>query len=375
MGNQTSVMHGETNVFEQELKRLNTIVKGIMTEENVFRNRDYNFLSQDVCEQHYMLAESDLSRHLKVHVKELGETLVLVPKTATALEGRASVNKKEICQKITHHYMKVLYILCLVKYVYNLEKSGDYSISGIVLRNIRVVPGDLLEVNFCNAPHRDFKKQGAESYNIDFGQLEGLQFLTQYFLDPVEGHSFLRILRQVLGRHKSGRVRGAICKYMEGNKNAEYNKALEDMFVARFGEKLGCGSAQAEASSAPKGRPQLLLQVEKDNPVFSKDYCYEIHKIIVPLKTAEGAKVLELYKTMKRHYADNVKKIEALVDRMVVATKGGDYELRDLTKPELDAVIEAVKKHIQHYYLQSILDFQILLDACKKVPNVNLSKT
>jgi hypothetical protein len=79
MGNHISV-YSDTNVFEKELKTLNTIVNSILTEENMFQNRDYNFLSQDVCEKHYMIMENELQRHLKVHVKELGSSRVLIPK-------------------------------------------------------------------------------------------------------------------------------------------------------------------------------------------------------------------------------------------------------------------------------------------------------
>lgn len=366
MGNHISV-YSDTNVFQEDLRAIQDIVNSIVTEQDLFKNRDYNFLSQDVCEKHYMLAESELQRHLKIHVKELGQTLMLIPK-----DEETKVQKKEICQRISSHYMKILYILCLIKYVYNLEKHGDFSVSGIVFRNIRILNQDIMEINFCNLPHKDYRKQGQDIYKIDFGQLEGLRFLTEYFLDKQEASGFLRILRQILGRKTKGRVREAICEYLSFNKDVEYKAKLEELYFGKFQERLACSG---NTSVKPGSFPNLMMYVEGNNPVFSKDYCYEIHKLVIPLKHPEAKGVLETYENMRSHYQANLRSIEKLLGLVVTKSKDGHYELRDLTKTSLDEIIEKVKKAIQTYYLQSILDYQHLLDLCKTIPNVNVSKT
>lgn len=366
MGNHISV-YSDTNIFQTELQMVQEIVNGIMNEKNMFKNRDYNFLSQDVCQRHYMLAESELNRHLKVNLKGLGETLVLIPK-----DEESKIKKSEICQRISNHYMKILYILCLLKYVYNLEKQGDFSISGIVFRNVRIVNNDIMEINFCNIPHKDYSKQGEDVYKINFGQLEGLRFLTEYFLDKKEASSFLRVLRQVLGRRSKGVVKNALCEYMNINKDAEHAKQIEDMYLARFNEKLTC---DANIEARPGSFPNLMMFIEKDNPVFSKDYCFEMHKLVIPLNNSDGKKVIAMYDRMRSNYQANIKSVEKLLQLLVMKGKDGLYELKDLDRVELDNVISKVKKTIQLYYVQSILDYQNLLDLCKKIPNVNVSKS
>lgn len=366
MGNHISV-YSDTNVFEKELTMMNSIVNGIMNEQNLFKNRDYNFLSQDVCSKHYMLAESELNRHLKVNLKGLGETLVLIPK-----DEDTKVQKREICQRISNHYMKILYILCLLKYVYNIEKHGDYSIAGIVFRNIRIINQEIMEINFCNIPHKDYSKQGQDVYKIDFSKLEGLKFLTEYFLDKQESSGFVRILRQILGRKAKGQVKNAVCDYLNINKDTEYAKQLETVYFNRFKETLRCTPNQTVSSGST---PNLMMYVEKDNPVFSKDHCFEMHKLVIPLRTKEGGQVIALYETMKSNYQANIKAVEKLLQSLVVKNKIGEYELKDLDKDELDGIISKVKKTIQLYYIQSILDYQNLLDLCKKIPNVNVSKS
>ena len=56
MGNQVSSPEkNDKNIFEKELQHINDIVNSIVTEKDLFKNRDYNFLTQDVCNQHYIL--------------------------------------------------------------------------------------------------------------------------------------------------------------------------------------------------------------------------------------------------------------------------------------------------------------------------------
>lgn len=374
MGNHISV-YSDTNVFEKELNLLNSIVNSILTEENMFHNRDYNFLSQDVCEKHYMIMENELQRHLKVHVKELGTSLVLIPKNEEK-QVDARINKRQVCEMISNHYMKVLYILCLVKYVYNIEKHGDFSISGIVFRNLKIVDGGLLEINFCSLPHKDYKRSGDDVYKIDFGQLEGLRFLSDYFLDSEESRAFVKILKNVLARNPKNRVKDALCDYIvnhgiHGNDKTE----LEKLFQQRYREKLVCAPAKQQPKSLEKRKqPSLFLRIERDNPVFSRDYCFAIHKLVIPLNTKDGQRVLQQYNTMLKNYKTNVTTIEKLIQLLVNKTKSGSFELKDLTKPELDDIIYKVKKTIQLYYVQSILDYQNLLDLCKTIPNINVSK-
>lgn len=363
MGNKASTLTSkDPNVFSKELHKLDSIVSAILTEQNMFKDRAYNFLSQDVCDQHFVLMENELQRHLKVELQGVGHALYLIPK-----EGDSqSINKKDLCRKISNHYMKILYVLCLIKYVYNLEHRGEMSIAGIMFRNMKVVD-DMIEINFCNVPHKDYSKSLKDAYKIDFSKLEGLEFFTKYFLEPAEAHAFLKVLRKVLARSPKKVLQKGFCEYIQEHKpSVEHLKQMETLYVNRFNENLHC--------TQKGGGINLHMYVEKDNPVFSREHCYEIHKYIIKLNTAHGAKVKAAYEKMSNNYRDNIKAIEKLTALLVNVNKNGSFTLKDLSKDVLESVIHQVKDIIKTFYLQSILDFHSILDIGKTTPNISMVK-
>lgn len=367
MGNHISI-YNEDNVFKKDLININTIVNSIINEKNLFINRDYNFLSQDVCNKHYILMEKELNKHLKVELKDLGSSLVLIPKDEKSFNSK--INKDEICEKISNHYMKILYILCLIKYVYNLEKNGDNSISGIIFRNIKIV-NDIMEINFCNIPHKNY--QNKDIYKLDFSQLEGLSFLTDYFLNTEESNNFIKVLKQVLGRKSKNKVKENICEYLKNDSTQkdDFNK----IFKSKFNEDLNCDFTIKNNNNISNNKKlSLWMYVEKDNPVFSKENCFEIHKIVISLKDSNGKKVLDYYNIMKTNYKKNINKIDELLNLLIIKSVDGNYNLRDITKSKLDEIINNVKLSIKLYYIQSLIDYQNLLDLAKKLPNINVSK-
>lgn len=377
MGNQVS-MYGDTNVFHKDLQHINEIVNSIISEKNVFNNRDYNFLSNDVCNEHYLLMENELNRHLKVEVQNLGTSLYIIPKDSELTYQKKNINKKEICKKISQHYMKILYILCLIKYVYNLEKLGEYSISGILFRNIKVVD-NIMEINFCNVPQKDYTKSIKDAYKLDFSKLEGLHFLTQYFLDPAESSAFIKVFRRLLARSSKTNVNNQLCEYIQsGTYSVAHIKQMEKMFYERFNQTLTCRDSQSNKEQANeknnKKKVNLTMFVDKDNPIFSKEFCYEMHKYVIQLNMPYGKKVLEQYTAMRSNNTKNMKDIEKLVDLIVLKNKDGSYSLKDIDRISLDKVIYEVKDTIKTYYIQSIADFQKLLDIGKNTPNINIIK-
>ena len=360
------------HIFENELSELNAVVNNIINDEDLFKNKNYNFLSKDVCNQHYILMESELSKHLKVNLGELGMALYLIPKHDEARIEKSKVNKKEICQKISHHYMKILYILCLIKYVYNLEQYGDFSISGIIFRNIKIVE-NIMEINFCNVPQKDYNKQVSDAYKMDFGKLEGLKFLTQYFLDNDESSAFIKVMRSLLARSGKSQVKSAFCKYATHGAVSNI-KELEKMYLDKYNEKLVCKDTEDTPKEGKNKRLNLFMYVEKDNTIFSKEYCYEMHKLVIPLSSSNGKKVNNQYKVMKENYKNNISNIQRLLNMLVTKNANGDFELKDVSQQELNDVIENVKTTIKTYYIQSILDYQLLLDIGKATPNINMIK-
>lgn len=363
MGNkQSTPASNEQHLFARELGKLNHIVDSIVSEQDMFKDRAYNFLSQDVCDQHFVLMESELNRHLKVELEGVGQSLYLVPKNGES----NSINKKDLCKRISNHYMKILYILCLVKYVFNLEQQGERSIAGIMFRNTKIVD-DLMELNFCNVPHKDYSKPVKDAHRIDFSKLEGLEFFTKYFLEEKESLAFLKIMRKVLARSPKRVLQKGFCEYVSQSKpTVEHLKALEKTFIDRYSEAPRC--------EQKGGAVNLYMYVEKDNPVFSKEHCYEVHKYIIKLNTPTGSKVRLAYDMMVKNYKENIRSIEQLVGEVVLQNKDGSLRLKDISKDHLDVIIVKVKDVIKTFYIQSLMDFQNLLDVGKTVPNINMMK-
>lgn len=387
----SSSRSADTHVFKKELVILNNIVNNIINEKNIFKNNNYNFLSEDVCDKYQVVLEEELTKYLKLDVKSLGQSLFIIPKDDDNKLTKLNLNKKQICEKISNHYIKILYIMSLVKYVYNIEMDGDLSIAGIIMRNIRVLD-DIMEINFCDLPHKNYTLQGtSEAYKINFGKLEGFKFFVDYFLDKSEAQAFIGVIRTILARNNKQKVESTICNYVANKqfKPADI-KVLEDLYLTRFGNKLTCspvkkisktGGTFEESNSNLNSKKNKSIQhnislgvfISKDNPILSKDLCFAPRKIFIKTSTTEGRQVLQLYNNMKNNYNKNISKIVNLLDTIVVAHKDNTYSLKDIDKNALDSVLESVKINIKSFYLQSIIDYQNILDKAKLIPSIEVS--
>jgi len=374
MGNSSS-KSPEKDVFQKELALLNTIVSNILSEKDVFKNEDYNFLSQDVCQHYQVILEEELHKHLKLSIKSLGASLYIIPKNDEEKLTKLNLTKRQVCAKISNHYVKILYILSLIKYVYNLEKHGDLSIAGIIFRNVRLLD-DIMEINFCNMPHKNYAVQGKKQVKMDFSHLEGFKFFVEYFLDVKESVAFIGLMRTLLARHSKKQVQSIICEHVtkKGFSTTDFAE-LESLYQSKFGEKLVCQShPKAIDNGFPTtvNKPNLSVFINKDNAIFAKDYCMAPRKMIVKTSTTEGKRVLEQYAMMKRHYDKNIATVKRILDRLVeYKGKVEGYTLRDIDKTSVDKIVQDTKQCIKVFYLQSLVDFQNLLDVAKQVPNID----
>lgn len=386
MGNKISL--ATHKVFEKDLDYVTRITNAILTDKNVFKNPNYNFLSKDVCEKHTLVLEDELKKQLKVSLQTVGTSLYLIPNndstTKTVIKG-TQLTKKELCEKISNHYMKLLYILSLIKYVYDIEHHGDYSIAGIIFRNIRIVD-DIMAINYCSMPQKDYS-QKTQNMKIDFGQLEGMMFFVDYVLTQSESKVFVDVLKALLSRSPRGVVRQHVCGMLKGKSIRPSDlQHVKQLYQEKYKMKLECPNDSSSGKlekgpasgvslthhEAPK-RPNLFMRIEKDNPVFLKEYCYNVKEIVIPMTAPNSTVVVESFKTMQSNYKNNIKAIERLLDRIVVK-KSETYVLKDVTKFELDEIINDVKSCVQVFYMQSIADYQHMLDTAKNNQNIQVNK-
>ena len=380
MGNKISV--STHKVFAKDLEYVTNLVNTIIDDKNVFKNPNYNFLSKDVCAKHTLVLEDELHKQLKVSLQSVGTGLYLIPNneesSKVVIKG-TKLSKREICEKISNHYMKVLYILSLIKYVYDIENFGDFSIAGIIFRNIRIVD-DILAISYCSMPQKDYS-QKTQLNKVDFGQLEGMSFFVDYVLTKTESKVFVDVLRALLSRSPRGVIRQQVCGLLKGKRlRKEDIQQIEALYLKKHGTQLECPS---DKTVAPIGtsqtfqeeskRPNLFMKIEQDNPVFLKEFCYNVKEIVVPMNAPNNKPIVDAFKTMQTNYKNNIKSIEALLNRIIVK-KGLKHELRDITKFELDSIVADTKSCIQVFYLQSIIDYQHMLDIAKNNQTIKINK-
>lgn len=419
MGQTPSKQTPTENVFQKELQGINEIVNKIINENNTYRNKDYNFLSQDVCSKFRIVLESELQKHLKIHLSDFKSNIYVLPKEDTrSEENLASVRmtKSEICNMISNHYTRILYILCLVKYVYNLESNGDRSFGGIIHRNIKITD-NTMEVMYCKSAQSDNSSIAAmtptpakakpfstvsfapsarqQSKRVNLNKLDGFKFFLQYFLTKEESKGFIKLMRAILGRGRNKyAIKSAICECLKNKTLSQQEIELLRMFFERnFNEPFTCTASLKTplASLSSHATPTMdsantktsfrdmdtSLAIGEYNPVFMRNFCPAIDVIQIHTNTREGQEALKMYNEMTRRYQKNIAEMEHVISQLVIKVPKPDgctdFELVDMESATLDDFIERTKKLVRCFFLQSILDYQHLLDNVKKIPNVKVN--
>ena len=189
MGNLTSKQNENfKGVFGKELELLNNICYSIINKDtNKFNKNEYNMFMNELNNNHLLILEKNLNKHLKVDLENLNSSLYFVPKQQPNVidfvsdKGMFSkenkfIKKSEIASMIGNHYSSILNMVKTIANVYDIEGGGDYSIAGIVQRNIKL-ENDLLVVNYCNMPQFDYK-DNKKVDKVNFSNLKGIKLLT-----------------------------------------------------------------------------------------------------------------------------------------------------------------------------------------------------
>lgn len=339
------------------------IINSILNEKNTFINSEYNFLSEVVCDQYQIVFEEELSKHLKVELSEYGSAVFLLPR-----QNLSRIPKSEICQRISSHYVRILYVLTLIKYIYNLETNGDNSFSGIIFRNI-TIDDHFIYVKYCNSVQYDKMDNSKNRFNLN--KLPGFRFLIQYVLDRSESKAFLAILRAMFGRSSKRAIQTQICTaFGRGNISKEEMTMLAFMFKRHYGESFRCVSGQAIESSvegASSYANDPLVKIEPRNPVLDASFCVYIDDKKIPKNSQMGKALLDAHKQMRDHYQKNLKEIEGLLNEIVTCGgPGKTWALKDLTSTQLDAIVASTKAIVRKYVFQTLFDYHYMLDIATK---------
>jgi hypothetical protein len=354
------------NVFAAELEKLNDLVTKVLTKDDKFANPDYNFLFEDVCTKYTIIWEKELSKHLKIDLQGISGSLYLLPKkdSVTSDDDKVIVNKQDICSSISKHYVKVLYILSLLRTVYDLENDGDDSLAGIMQRNIKV-SNNLMEISYCSVPHRDYSTKNADK--IDFANLQGLQMFVEHFLTPVEKYAFLQQMKVIFARKSRNKVADSICHDALVSLDV-YKK----VYAEKFPKGLGCEATIKPLIKSARS-VDLMFEIAENNPIMHTQYCMAHKKIVVSLtnKDKETKKVVALYDAMHANYKSNIDKVMRITDK-IVDKHGDKYKLKNISNQQLEEIIKEVKQVVILFFVQSIVDFQVLLDHAKTISPIKI---
>lgn len=372
MGANQSLPNPTTNVFSKELHQLNTIINNVLTSDEKFVNTNYNFLFEDVCRNYTILWEKELGKHLKVDLENLSGSIYLLPKKDLIVshEDKVQISKQELCEKISKHYVKILYILTLIKHVFDLENGGDNSIAGIMKRNIKMV-GNIMEINYCSIPQKDYDMTHTD--RIKFDSLQGFKMFVENFLTPIEKYAFLEQFKSVIARKPQHKIFEAVCHDALIPLNV-----YESIFAEKLNRKIVCHKTDEIASTNSRRRKRpldLMFEVAEDNPIFHTNYCMSRKKLVIPLNgsTPKIKELKHLHTRMQTNYEKNVQNVVEIFDN-VLDIKGDVYELKNISSHDLQGIIKELKSKIVVFYIQSLVDFHLLLDVAKDVDSVKVNQ-
>lgn len=372
--NQSNTSDRSKHVFSKELSKLNKIVNKLVSNDDKFVNPNYNFLFEDVCKNYTIMWEKELNKHLKIDLDNLSGSLYLLPKkdNIVSKDDDVEINKHELCQKISKHYVKILYILSLVKTVYDLENDGDNSLAGIMKRNVNVVDNNIMEISYCSIPHKDYATQTPEK--INFSHLQGFDVLINRFLTPSEKNAFLQQFKAIFSRKPRNKIIEHVCQ-----DSLVPLEIYDSIYSKKFkGEAIKCNNdQQSKVTNSKHSRKNvdLLFEIVADNPILHSNYCMSNKKLIIPLNRSnpDVRTLMELFYTMNNNYQKNIEKVVEILN-LLIEVKGDKYDLRNISSDELLNIVKKVKKEVIVFYIQSIVDFHVLLDHAKKIPSVKTNK-
>jgi hypothetical protein len=324
----------EEHVFQKEYLELNNLYEKVLSNDNLFKRKRYNLFMKGACDELTMVAMKRLDRHPKFELTKLRDQLVLVP------NSEFQETKKDLCNSISMHYVKILKLLYVVKYVYDLEHHGDYSVAGILLRNIRL-KDDLMEVRYCASRQEEL---GSYDKGVDFGKLSGFEVLVNELLTEKERAVFLGHLRELLNKKSLRFIKKWICKDLLVP-STQYSKIYEaNMHCKQSG-----------------GAEPLYIKVGPQNAVFGWQLCTSPRAHISKM----NKNLANAFRKFTRRYQDNITETRAQLMRLF-KIQNGEVFIRDVTHPELLDIEREVKRSLIVFFVESIVSYQLVLEAAEK---------
>lgn len=333
------------SVFEKEYAEVRGLLTDILGEDDLFRNRKYNMFLKGRCDEMTMIARKRLERHPKFEVQSLRDDLYVVP------NDELNETKKSMCNAISMHYTRILKLFFVVKYIYDVETHGDYSIAGILLRNVQMRDG-LIETRYCGTAQEEL---GSFDKGVDFSKLSGFNVFVNDFLNVHERGVFLGHLRELLQKGDMRYLRRWICKDFLVPK-ARYAQIYRQPVTC---PKAGGGRARTGGNV----ESSIFVKVAERNPILSWQLCASPKTFV----SKENPRIMKAIKHMQARYRANIEQVGSALGRLIErSADGGVVNLRSITNTELTEIENAVKRAVVEFFVESFVNFRHVLNETEK---------
>ena len=335
-------------IFNNEISILNTYLNNIISINGLEPNVEYKVSYDNLCNKFTYVFEKKLNRHQKVYIEELHDNIIIIPRN----NSNKNINKSEICSAIAIHYNRVLKLVHAMRWILDIENNSKYSIAGISMQNINQIESGLVEVHYCDSKqyyNNVFKKNGLKSRKLDLSQLMGFKILMNDILTKEESQLFSKLMSSLLR-----------------SKRLKLNQA-DKLIMKEF------GSFNDELitmdKDLQKGGNILQFDVSEKNMIFSNETCYVQKKYIV-----HKSKLLETkLNKQENDFIIMIKEMYKVLEELMINTDDG-MEFKVLTHMELNKIELKLKRMFMIFYLQSIVNYNVILATVEKMPNLNSSK-
>ena len=295
-------------------------------------------LTHERCMASYSLTlASELSKLPRLKVQGMSEDVLFVPDVAAIHRNEKMLTKKDMCDKLTSHYLEARQILENVSRVYEMEMEDYKGLWSHVTQKVHLESKKAREVSYyeCDA-------------SAEFAELPGFTEFAKG-LEKEQRNALLFQVREVL----SGSKEKVICG--------------DSLFTPDEYGRVFSRTSQFKAPTQNdcRSRKELLhLAEEKDFRItgkfvspFSSTKSRKLKKYR-PETDADVKLLRRNHERMKANYRANLQKIHKVISELVV-----DGQFRKVTREKLAEIKKEADKTIAAYYLGTLADFRGLLKS------------
>lgn len=349
MGISSSKNADETSQFEQtntsvkEFLQLHQIINDVLTTSKTFKNNKLlNSLLKKKCDRFVFSSEDKLSRYSKVYLNELNTSISLIP------EKQFIKDKKYLCKKISAYYSRLLNLLLLIKYVYDVENFGAYNIAGIIEKNIKQTKQNI-KLKLCNTSQPQHE-------SLDINQLSGFEFFVETFLSSKEQQSFMKIYQDIFNLKNVNNIDEMLC----------VRRILEnDVENIIFVQNTQCEQTNAKNNFKHINNEiqTSIMKIHPKNPILSWKYCSDV--TVLDCKNTENTR--EKLSILQTNYKKNLHNILNILDDIVIFNKNTlNFQIKPISDDKLHFLEKRLKQTVLQFYIKSIYDYKSILQSCMK---------